>query len=41
MIVTTAEEIRAIEVKEDEVGTKFLALMEKAGSGCASLLMEE
>ena len=40
MIVTTADEIRAIEVREDEIGTKFLALMEKAGSGCASLLME-
>ena len=40
MIVTTADEIRAIEVREDEIWTKFLALMEKAGSGCASLLME-
>lgn len=40
MIITTAEEIRAIEVKEDEIGTKFLALMEKAGSGCADLIME-
>lgn len=40
MIITTADEIRAIEVKEDEIGTKFLALMERAGSGCADLLME-
>ena len=40
MIITTADEIRAIEVKEDEIGTKFLALMEKAGSGCADLIME-
>lgn len=40
MIITTADEIRAIEVREDEIGTKFLALMEKAGSGCADLLME-
>ena len=41
MIITTADEIRAIEVREDEIGTKFLALMEKAGSGCADLIMEE
>ena len=40
MISTTADEIRAIEVREDEVGTKFLALMEKAGTGCAELIME-
>lgn len=40
MIITTADEIRAIEVREDEVGTKFLALMEKAGTGCAELIME-
>ena len=41
MIITTADEIRAIEVREDEIGTKFLALMEKAGSGCAGLIMDE
>ena len=41
MIITTADEIRAIEVREDEIGTKFLALMEKAGSGCADLIMEK
>ncbi|MBQ8925664.1 MAG: NAD(P)H-hydrate dehydratase [Clostridia bacterium] len=40
MLITTADEIRAIEVKEDEIGTKFLALMEKAGAGCAELIME-
>ena len=41
MSITTADEIRAIEVREDEIGTGFLALMEKAGSGCAELIMEE
>ena len=38
MIVTTAQEIRIIEEKENEVGTKFLRLMELAGTGCAKII---
>ncbi len=41
MQVLTADEIRAVEVREDEIGTKFLRLMEKAGTGCARVLMEQ
>ena len=40
MIVTTAAEIRLIEEKENEVGTQFLALMERAGTGCAGEIMQ-
>lgn len=41
MIITTAEEIRIIEEKENEVGTDFLTLMEQAGSGCAELIRKK
>lgn len=40
MNITTAAEIRLIEEKENEVGTKFLRLMELAGAGCADAIME-
>ncbi len=40
MIVTSADEIRAIEVKENDIGTKFLTLMEYAGTGCAARIMD-
>lgn len=39
MIVTTADEIRAIEEMENRVGTDFLTLMERAGTGCAERIM--
>ena len=35
MLVTTAQEIRLIEEKENAVGTAFPELMERAGTGCA------
>lgn len=40
MRITTAAEIRLIEEKENEVGTPFPELMERAGTGCAKRIME-
>lgn len=40
MIITTADEIRAIEVRENEIGTPFLDLMERAGTRCADCIRE-
>lgn len=40
MIVTTADEIRAIEEMENKIGTDFLTLMERAGTGCAKRIMD-
>ena len=40
MRITTAAEIRLIEEKENEVGTPFPELMERAGTGCAKRIMD-
>ncbi len=39
MRITTADEIRAIEETENRIGTDFLTLMERAGTGCADRIM--
>lgn len=41
MIITTAEEIRIVEERENEIGTDFLTLMERAGTGCAKRIQKE
>lgn len=40
MNILTADEIRKVEEKENEIGTKFLKLMSLAGSGCARIIMD-
>lgn len=40
MDVLTAAEIRAVEEKENSIGTNFYDLMEKAGTSCANHIME-
>ncbi|MBQ9066309.1 MAG: NAD(P)H-hydrate dehydratase [Clostridia bacterium] len=40
MRVLNAAEIRAVEEKENEIGTPFLRLMELAGTACARRIME-
>ena len=41
MNILTADEIRRVEVKENEIGTRFLKLMELAGGACARRIMDE
>ncbi len=41
MQILTADEIRAVEERENQIGTDFLTLMERAGKACADQIMNE